>query len=60
MIKMEFSKVAIMPNADRDISVDIAKGIGIILVCYGHCKGTTFTYEAFAYHTPVFSVLSGI
>ena len=59
MIKMEFFKVAIMPNADRDISVDIAKGIGIILVCYGHCKGTTFSYEVFAFHMPLFFMLSG-
>lgn len=59
MIKKEFFKAAIVPNTNRDVSVDIAKGIGIILVCYGHCKGTIFSYEVFAFHMPLFFMLSG-
>lgn len=43
----------------RDISVDVAKGIGIMLVCYGHCKGTMFSFEVFAFHMPLFFMLSG-
>lgn len=56
---MEYFKAAIKPNVNRDISVDIAKGIGIILVCYGHCKGTLFSFEVFAFHMPLFFMLSG-
>lgn len=44
-----------MPN-NRDISVDIAKGIGIILVVWAH---TRMSNLIFSFHMPLFFILSG-
>ena len=52
---------------ERDVSIDIAKGICIILVVIGHllqfdcsglAKNTLFNY-IYAFHMPVFMMLSG-
>lgn len=40
----------------RDNSVDIAKGIGIILVVWAHTK---MSYLIFSFHMPLFFILSG-
>lgn len=48
-------------NQKRLEWVDIAKGIGIILVVLGHCVpygGTTFNL-IFTFHMPLFFILSG-
>lgn len=42
----------------RDISIDIAKGIGIILVVYGHLA-CPVAREIFLFHMPLFFLLSG-
>lgn len=42
----------------RDAVVDIAKGIGILLVVYGHLKNP-FNPFIYAFHMPLFFFLSG-
>ena len=42
----------------RDKSIDIAKGIGIILVVYGHLA-CPISEEIFLFHMPLFFLLSG-
>lgn len=43
-------------NYGRDRSIDIAKGIGIILVVYAHC---IVRKEIYLFHMPMFFLLSG-
>lgn len=45
---------------DRDLSIDIAKGIGIILVVYGHTKNCPIVDLIFAFHMPLFFLLSSM
>ncbi|MGK4214559.1 acyltransferase family protein [Barnesiella intestinihominis] len=45
-------------NYSRDRSIDIAKGIGIILVVYGHLVNPIHR-EIFLFHMPLFFLLSG-
>lgn len=45
-------------NYGRDRSIDIAKGIGIILVVYGHLVNPIHR-EIFLFHMPLFFLLSG-
>lgn len=40
--------------------VDIAKGIGIILVIAGHCFYLGYSYPLYAFHMPLFFFLSGL
>ncbi len=49
-----------MPN--RDITIDIAKGIGIILVVVGHCINAKTVPGVFVYafHMPLFFFISGV
>ena len=42
----------------RDKYIDILKGIGIILVIWGHCSSFLFN-EIYAFHMPLFFFLSG-
>ena len=42
----------------RDAVVDIAKGIGILLVVYGHLHNPINTF-IYAFHMPLFFFLSG-
>lgn len=52
-----------MNKIDRDSSVDIAKGIGIILVVFGHINAeeTRFLKECiYQFHVPFFFLISGM
>lgn len=41
--------------------IDVAKGIGIILVIYGHAlNGQSFRYVIYSFHMPLFFLLSGL
>ncbi len=40
--------------------IDIAKGIGIILVVAGHCFYLGYSYPIYAFHMPLFFFLSGL
>lgn len=40
--------------------IDIAKGIGIILVIAGHCFSLRYSYPLYAFHMPLFFFLSGM
>ena len=40
--------------------IDIAKGIGIILVIAGHCFCLGYSYPLYAFHMPLFFFLSGL
>lgn len=44
---------------DRDVSLDIMKGIAIVAVVFGHC--TIFPYHTFIYsfHMPLFFIVAG-
>lgn len=45
----------------RDHSIDIAKGLGIFLVIWGHCfPGDTIGKLLYSFHMPLFFLLSGI
>lgn len=41
-------------NKERNISIDIIKGIGIILMVGGHC-GMPFTHFIYLFHMAIFS-----
>lgn len=44
----------------RDISFDIAKGIGMFLVVMGHVHGMNRTYGViYSFHMPLFFLISG-
>ncbi len=43
----------------RDLRIDVLKGIGIILVVWGHCVGI-FIREIYIFHIPLFFFLSGL
>ena len=45
----------------RDQSIDIAKGIGILLMLMGHCPGLVWPLRnsIFSFHMPLFFILSG-
>lgn len=43
---------------DRDINIDIIKGIGIILMVGGHC-GMPFTHFIYLFHMAIFFMASG-
>lgn len=45
--------------AERDLSLDVAKGIGIILVVGGHCGLPVLGVTAYAFHMPFFFFISG-
>lgn len=40
--------------------IDIAKGIGILLVMFGHLAPTEWTYVVYGFHIPLFFWLSGV
>ena len=40
--------------------IDIAKGIGIILVIAGHCFYLGYSYPLYAFHMSLFFLLSGL
>ncbi len=42
----------------RDKNLDVAKGLGILLVVWGHCSQFLFN-EIYAFHMPLFFFLSG-
>ena len=45
----------------RDIAIDIAKGIGIYLVCLGHTTSNEVVLKwLYSFHMPLFFFLSGI
>lgn len=43
----------------RDIAVDVAKGIGILLVILGHLKNPLMDF-IYAFHMPLFFFVSGM
>lgn len=43
---------------NRNISIDIIKGIGIILMVGGHC-GMPFTHFIYLFHMAIFFMASG-
>ena len=45
-------------NKERNISIDIIKGIGIILMVGGHC-GMPFTHFIYLFHMAIFFMASG-
>ncbi|MEG0019892.1 MAG: acyltransferase family protein, partial [Oscillospiraceae bacterium] len=45
-------------KAKRDLSMDIVKGIGIILMVVGHSK-SPFTAFIYSFHMPLFFIVSG-
>jgi acyltransferase len=48
-------------NKERTAWIDIARGIGIIFVIYGHTLGAAgFRYLIYAFHMPLFFFLSGL
>ena len=50
-----------MPLKERDESIDIAKGIGIYLVCLGHTTPNEVVLKwLYSFHMPLFFFLSGI
>lgn len=55
-------KESIIPRSKRIEYIDIAKGLGIILVVIGHClKGNTFPATwIWSFHMPLFFILSGL
>lgn len=57
MVRIFTSKMSVQQSFSRDLSLDIMKGIGIILVVYGH----TYLKSSFIYlfHMPLFFLLSG-
>lgn len=44
---------------ERDRSVDIAKGIAIIAVVFGHCVIFPYTRFIYSWHMPLFFILAG-
>lgn len=57
MVKSLAKYLGIKQSSFRDVKLDIMKGIGIILVVYGH----TYSSSSFLYlfHMPLFFILSG-
>lgn len=49
-----------MGTKERIEWIDIAKGIGIILVIAGHTISLTHSYPIYAFHMPLFFFLSGL
>lgn len=49
-----------MMKGNRIEWIDIAKGIGIILVIAGHCFYLGYSYPLYAFHMPLFFFLSGL
>lgn len=43
----------------RDKKIDIAKGIGIVLVVLGHCSGKWISAFIYLFHMPLFFLISG-
>ncbi len=67
------SKAVPLGTPIRDVSVDIARGLAMLLVSYGHAleiyfaKGNTFDFSSFeqwrviySFHMPLFFLISGI
>ena len=54
---MKFLQPAMTP-AQRLDWLDMAKGIGMILVVYGHSYGPS-NYYVYLFHMPLFFILSG-
>lgn len=54
----QLNNISIAVSKQRDKSIDIAKGIGIILVVYGHLV-CPIKREIFLFHMPLFFLLSG-
>lgn len=49
-----------MSITQRDSSIDIAKGFGILLMIWGHCAIIPALYGAiYQFHMPLFFVISG-
>lgn len=46
-------------SMQRNRSLDIAKGIGIISVVYGHCGDIFGHYIIYMFHMPLFFFISG-
>ncbi|KAB7764047.1 acyltransferase family protein [Xanthomonas maliensis] len=53
--------VGSVPVASRDLQIDVAKALAIVLVALGHASGMPPAYKLFAYsfHVPLFFLLSG-
>lgn len=48
-------------NAKRDLTIDVAKGIGIFLVVLAHTTGNDFTHKfIYLFHMPLFFLLAGM
>ena len=45
----------------RDLTIDIAKAIGILLMIIGHCQGLPYYFRnfIFSFHMPLFFIFSG-
>lgn len=46
-------------NPGRELWLDMARGIGIVLVLLGHCPGNPFAWLIYGFHMPLFFILSG-
>lgn len=48
-------------NTKRDLTIDVAKGIGIFLVVLAHTTGNDFTHKfIYLFHMPLFFLLAGM
>lgn len=56
---MNILPVKHLNQAERDVSCDIARGIGIIFVVWGHLKSCPIHDEIYLFHMPLFFLLSG-
>lgn len=58
MIQLNSIAISAITSKQRDKSIDISKGIGIISVVYGHLV-CLIEREIFLFHMPLFFLLSG-
>lgn len=65
---MNYIKSKMVSSEGRCSYIDISKGIGILLVVYGHLVGYRYTFDEgmhlrgfiFSFHMPLFFIISGI
>lgn len=47
-------------DGKRIISIDFARGIGILLVLLGHTEGNPYVWFIYGFHAPLFYIISGM
>ncbi len=47
-------------NIKRLNYIDVAKGIGMLLVVIGHCSNTIANQYIYSFHMPLFFIITGI